>query len=62
MDNSSEKKLKLAEHAIKAQLESNAALGCQNEILLFENDPGSSESAETNEYFKLMQTEALIAE
>eukprot|EP00171_Calliarthron_tuberculosum_P007239 IDg7239t1 len=55
------KKLKFLYHAIKIQQVRNAALGRRNEILLFANDFGGSKSAEATEYFRLMQTEALIA-
>lgn len=60
-DINAKKKLRLAEHAIKIQEERNFALARHNEILLFSNGPGGSDSPEAKEYFKLMQEEALIA-
>ena len=57
----SAKKIRIAERALQVQEARNVALTRHNEIMLFTNGPGGSESVEAREYFKLMQAEALSA-
>ncbi|PXF42122.1 hypothetical protein BWQ96_08154 [Gracilariopsis chorda] len=53
------KKIKIAQEAVKAQQNRNTALSRHNDILVFTNGPGGVHSKQTQEFFLLMQKEAL---
>lgn len=55
------KKIKIAETAVKLQQQQVAEITRRNEILLFTNGPGGSESCMAKEFFALKQAEALEA-
>ncbi|PXF45074.1 hypothetical protein BWQ96_05176 [Gracilariopsis chorda] len=58
---SANKKIKIAQEAVKAQQNRNTALSRQKDILLFTNGPGGVHSKQAQEFFSLMQEEALEA-
>ncbi|PXF40259.1 hypothetical protein BWQ96_10032 [Gracilariopsis chorda] len=55
------KKIKIAQEAFKALQNRNTALSRHNDILLFTNGPGGVHSKQAQEFFSLMQEEALEA-